>query len=409
MGKYRRINVASGRPLETLAHYSRALRAGDMVLQSGTTAIDRAGNVHGEGDMAAQVEAIVALAEWSMGKAGGKLEDVVRSRIYVTDASLSDQAARTLARHFQEVRPTSTLVQVSRLARPTQLIEIEFDAVDGARAGAQRIASGRPIEAQYAYSRAVRVGERVFISGTTALNAQGVVEGQGDLYRQTRATMDTIFWALEQAGGRPGDLVYTKSYITDVTQVADYWRAWVEALGEVRPTSTLLVIPGLVSPDMLVEIEAEAIIGAAQSRRDIYTQQRRERPRGYARAVQVGDWVYVSGCTSINAAGEVQAEGDWARQHDLAHEGIQWALTQAGATLDDVIRRRIFTVDSAQMNRPYGEGPAWFAKSSPASMGCRIAGLARPELLVEVEAVALKGAHADIERRGPDAADPLSR
>ena len=409
MGKYRRINVASGRPLEQLAHYSRALRAGDMVLQSGTTAIDRAGNVHGEGDIAAQVEAIVALAEWSMGKAGGKLEDVVRSRIYVTDASLSDQAARALAKYFRDVRPTSTLVQVSRLARPTQLIEIEFDAVDGARTEAQRIASGRPIEAQYAYSRAVRVGERVFISGTTALNAQGVVEGQGDLYRQTRATMDTIFWALEQAGGRPGDLVYTKSYITDVNKAADYWRAWVEALGDVRPTSTLLVIPGLVSPDMLVEIEAEAIIGAAPLRRDIYTQQQREKPRGYARAVEVGDWVYVSGCTSINAAGEIQAEGDWARQHDLAHEGIQWALAQAGATLDDVIRRRIFTVDSAQMNRPYGEGPAWFANSSPASMGCRIAGLARPELLVEVEAVALKGAHADIERRGPDTTDPLSR
>ena len=409
MGKYRRINVASGRPLEQLAHYSRALRAGDMVLQSGTTAINRQGQVHGEGDIAAQVEAIVALAEWSMGKAEGKLEDVVRSRIYVTDASLSDQAARTLAKYFRDVRPTSTLVQVSRLARPTQLIEIEFDAVDGARTVAQRIASGRPIEAQYAYSRAVRVGERVFISGTTALNAQGVVEGRGDLYRQTRATMDTIFWALEQAGGRPGDLVYTKSYITDVNQAADYWRAWVEALGDVRPTSTLLVIPGLVSSDMLVEIEAEAIIGAAQSRRDIYTQQQREKPRGYARAVEVGDWVYVSGCTSINAAGEVQAEGDWARQHDLAHEGMQWALAQAGATLDDVIRRRIFTVDSAQVNRLHGEGPSWFANSYPVSMGCRIAGLARPELLVEVEAVALKGAHADIERRGPDAADPLSR
>src|SRR5262245_37743547 len=174
MTEHRRINVASGRPLEPLAHYSRALRAGDMVLQSGTTAIDRQGQVHGEGDIAAQVEAIVALAEWSMGKAGGKLEDVVRSRIYVTDASLSDQAARALAKYFRDVRPTSTLVQVSRLARPTQLIEIEFDAVDGARTVAQRIASGRPIEAQYAYSRAVRVGERVFISGTTALNAQGV-------------------------------------------------------------------------------------------------------------------------------------------------------------------------------------------------------------------------------------------
>jgi enamine deaminase RidA (YjgF/YER057c/UK114 family) len=117
MGTYRRINVASGRPLEKLAHYSRALRAGDMVLQSGTTAIDRAGNVRGEGDVAAQVEAIMALTEWSMDKAGGKLEDVVRSRIYLTDISLTDPAARTLAKYFRDVRPTSTLVQVSRLAR----------------------------------------------------------------------------------------------------------------------------------------------------------------------------------------------------------------------------------------------------------------------------------------------------
>jgi enamine deaminase RidA (YjgF/YER057c/UK114 family) len=278
---------------------------------------------------------------------------VVRSRIYITDFSLTDLAARTLAKYFRDVRPTSTLVQVSRLARPTQLIELEFDAVDGARANARRIASGRPIEAQYAYSRAVRVGERVFISGTTALNAQGVVEGRGDVYRQTRATMDTIFWALEQAGGTPDDLVYTKSYITDVRQAADYWRAWVEALGEVRPTSTLLVIPGLVSPDMLVEIEAEAIIGAARSRRDIYTQQQREKSRGYARAVAVSDWVYVSGCTSISPAGDIQAEGDWAAQYDLAHSGVQWALEQAGATLDDVIRRRTFTVE-----RP-DESPVW--------------------------------------------------
>jgi enamine deaminase RidA (YjgF/YER057c/UK114 family) len=409
MGKYRRINVASGRPLEQLAHYSRALRAGDTVLQSGTTAIDRAGNVHGEGDIAAQVDAIVALAEWSMGKAGGKLEDVVRSRIYVTDATLADQAAVALAKYFRDVCPTSTLVQVSRLARPTQLIEIEFDAVDGARTTARRIASGRPIEAQYAYSRAVRVGERVYISGTTALNAQGVVEGPGDLYRQTRATMETIFWALEQAGGVPGDLVYTKSYITDVSKAADYWRAWLDALAEIRPTSTLLVIPGLIRPDMLVEIEAEAIIGAAQARRDIYTPQLREKSRGYARAVEVGDWVYVSGCTSLDAAGDVQAAGDWAGQYDLAHAGVRWALAQAGATLDDVIRRRTFTVQSAQVNRPYGEGPAWFVQSCPVSMGCRITGLARPELLVEIEAVALKGAHADIEHQGPDTADPLSR
>jgi hypothetical protein len=61
------------------------------------------------------------------------------------------------------------------------------------------------------------------------------------------------------------------------------------------------------------------------------------------------------------------------------------------------------------MNRQYGEGPAWFANSCPASLGCRIAGLARPELLVEVEVMAVKGAHAGIEWVGPDAVDPLDR
>src|SRR6185295_15069005 len=291
----RRINVASGRQLESLAHYSRALRVGDTVLQSGTTAIDRQGNVRGEGDVARQVEAIMKIAAWSMGKAGGRLDDVVRSRIYVTDIAVADAAARAIARYFGDARPASTLVKVNGLARPTQLIEIEMDAVDGARTSAQRISSGGPLENLYAYSRALRVGDRVFISGSTALKAGGI-EGVGDMYRQTRATMDTIFRALAEAGGVPGDLVYTKSYLTDLGQTAEYTRAFVDALGDVRPVSTLLGVPALVRPELLVEIEAEAVLGAAGARRDIYTQHMREKPRGYARAVTVGEQVYVSGC-----------------------------------------------------------------------------------------------------------------
>jgi len=247
------------------------------------------------------------------------------------------------------------------------------------------------------------------VSGTTALSARGVVEGKGDLYRQTRHTMDTILSALGEAGAAREDIVYTKTFLTDLGRSADYTRAWLEALGDVRPTSTLLGIPALVLPEMLIEIEAEAIIGAAKTRRDIYTPQQREKPRGYARAVEVGDRIWVSGCTSMNAAGEPQAAGDWAAQTDLSIETARWALVQAGASLDDVVRRRTFTVEGATVNRPHGEGPAWFAKSCPASLGCRIAGLARPELLVEVEVAAVKGAHAGIEWVGPDATDPLDR
>jgi enamine deaminase RidA (YjgF/YER057c/UK114 family) len=401
-----RINVASGRQLESLAHYSRALRVGDTVLQSGTTAIDRQGHVRGVGDVASQVDAIMTIARWSMGKAGGRLDDVVRSRIYVTDIAVGDAAARAVARYFQHARPAATLVQVDGLARPEQLVEIELDAVDGAGASARRVSSGGPLEAVYAYSRAVRVGDRVFIAGSTALRAGGV-EGADDTYRQTRATMDTILAALAEAGGAPGDLVYTKTFLTDVGRAADYTRAFVEALGDVRPVSTLLGVPALIRPELLVEIEAEALIGAARTRRDIYTRHLREKPRGYARAVVVGDRVYVSGCTSVSDTGEVQAAGDWARQYDLAVDTIGWALGQAGASIDDVVRRRTFTVQGARQNRAHGEGPAPFAKSHPTSLGCRISGLARPELVVEVEVTAIKGAGAGIQWIGPDAIDPL--
>jgi enamine deaminase RidA (YjgF/YER057c/UK114 family) len=109
----------------------------------------------------------------------------------------------------------------------------------------------------------------------------------------------------------------------------------------------------------------------------------------------------------VSAAGEVQAPDDWARQYDLAMDTIGWALEQAGSSLDDVVRRRTFTVQGAQQNRPYGQGSTPFAKSHPTSLGCRISGLARPELVVEIEVSAVKGAGAGIQWIGPDPTDPL--
>ena len=174
-----------------------------------------------------------------------------------------------------------------------------------------------------------------------------------------------------------------------------------------RPVSTLLGSPALVHPELLVEIEAEAVLGAARTRRDIYTEHLREKPRGYSRAVVAGGHVYVSGCTSVSSAGEIQAAGDWARQYDLAMDTISWSLGQAGVGLEDVVRRRTFTVEGAKQNRAHGEGPTPFAKNHPTSLGCRISGLARPELVVEVEVTAVKGAGANIQWIGPDAVDPL--
>ncbi|MCG8547333.1 MAG: Rid family hydrolase [Alphaproteobacteria bacterium] len=399
MSPMRRINVSSGRPLEPLAHYSRAIRVGDRVLQSGTTAIDTEGNIIGDGDVAKQVDAIIGIAEETMGRAGGSLEDVVRARLYVTDIALADQAADAFARHFGDIRPASTLVAVNGLARPTQLIEIELDAVDGAKDNAVRISSGRPTEERWGYSRAVRMGDTIYVSGSTALTADGAVAHPGDMYGQTRATLETIFDAVEQASGAVEDIVYTKTFMTDIARVPDRRRAALEAFGDTRPTSTVLGIPdgALVRPEMLVEIEAEAIVGAAAAREHFYSGDAREKPLGYARAVAVGDVIHVSGCTAMDSSGQVQGVGDWAAQYDLCLRHVQAALEQAGAVLDDVVRRRTFTVAGATRNRAYGEGPSWFADSRPSSLGCTIDRLVHTDMAVEVDAWAVRGAHANIE------------
>ena len=96
---------------------------------------------------------------------------------------------------------------------------------------------------------------------------------------------------------------------------------------------------------------------------------------------------------------------DWAALFVICHEGIEEVLAMAEAILNDVIQRRSFTIASAEQNRPYGEGPAWFKDSRPISMGCRIDSLVDPAMLFEVDAVAVIGAHKGIEWLGPQGSD----
>ena len=193
----------------------------------------------------------------------------------------------------------------------------------------------------------------------------------------------------------PGDLVYTKTFLTDLGKAADYTRAFVEALGDVRPVSTLLGVPALVRPELLVEIEAEAVLGAAAlAPRHLHAAHAGEAARLRARRRRgrpgVRQRLHV-GVVHRRGAGAGRL-GPPVRPGDRHH---RWALEQAGASLDDVVRRRTFTVEGAKQNRAYGDGPTPFAKSHPASLGCRISGLARPELVVEVEVTAVKGAGAE--------------
>ena len=129
----------------------------------------------------------------------------------------------------------------------------------------QQVSSGAPWEAQVGYNRAVRVGDTIAVSGTTAVGPDGDLVGKDDAYAQAMRCFEIIGEALGAAGSGFDDVVRTRVYLTRIDDWQAVGRAHAEVFGEIRPASTMLEVSRLVNTDMLVEIEADAVVARSGS------------------------------------------------------------------------------------------------------------------------------------------------
>ncbi|RLB43614.1 MAG: hypothetical protein DRH12_02495 [Deltaproteobacteria bacterium] len=126
----------------------------------------------------------------------------------------------------------------------------------------ENFSSGAPFEEKVGYSRAVRVGNMVYIGGTTSTNSEGVVEGAGDAYLQTKIILQKIEDALARAGAKVSEVIRVRFYVTDISKGQEYLRAYSEWYKGVKPVITMAEVKALARPEHLVEIEAEAVVGS---------------------------------------------------------------------------------------------------------------------------------------------------
>jgi len=124
----------------------------------------------------------------------------------------------------------------------------------------QRVSSGSHYEPIVGFSRAVRVADTVYVSGTVAWSDDGKLAGAGDMYAQAKQAIRNVETALVQAGASLKDVVRTRIYVTDIARLEEAARAHGEAFGEIRPASSMVEVSALAEPEMLFEIEAIAVI-----------------------------------------------------------------------------------------------------------------------------------------------------
>ena len=243
--------------------YSGVVQVGDELWVAGVTALRPDGSIDAPGDLGAQSREASARVISMIESSGGRRTDIVATRHYTSVAYVGLNTVPDRLSLMHPHHPTSAGITVQGLGDPRMGELIEVEAVVGATEGRHNLNTGRPYEEDHHYCRSIRMGDVVYIFGTTSVQLEEQVGSPFDAYGQTLQTLEWIRWGIEGQGLSFGDLVRTRCYVVGEDNVEHVARALRETLGEIAPAATVVGVPALGRPSILVEIEATAVLGAA--------------------------------------------------------------------------------------------------------------------------------------------------
>ena len=246
------------------------------------------------------------------------------------------------------------------------------------------------------YTHVVRIGNWVIVAGQVATEMDRSI-AVGDPLAQTKRVYERLGLAMESVGGTLDDMVHTKTYVTDLSRWEEMSVARRGMFGEHAPTSTLLHIKQLARPDFLIEVEAVGYVDNANTSEGETTmadvqhlQPATMSPNGnrYTHVIKAGPWVYIAGQTATDEKGEIVGIGDAATQTGQVYKNLALACESVGGKLTDIVKTTVYVVGEENLDAIREACTGKFGDKPPTSTLTVISRLARPEFLLEIEAVA---------------------
>ena len=246
--------------MTTPEHHAMLVRVGDVVYVCGLCAWDPQGNIVGIGDPAAQADQLYRNLDICLGSVGATRQDVVKTTTFYTHPLYYNPLRAAREAYYDSVLPNSASVVVSYLANPNAVVEIEAIAAMG---GAKRRLNPEEMPEPWSFTHVVQAGSTAYIGGVIGMDRAGTITAKGGVERQLGVLYANLEAGLRSVGGTGSSVVKTTTYCTRPEYLSAAAQAGREFYGDTPPTSSTVVAQGLVTPEMLVEVEAIAHVERA--------------------------------------------------------------------------------------------------------------------------------------------------